>query len=105
MVSERRQTFVVLEPEVPVMVRVRAARTEDREIRDPRTRAIKVVTVLVLELSEVNGELRQTELSLTSRNAQDQLQPWISSGELMRRRLQITLRGHGYATEYETLLL
>ena len=100
-----RPTFLVLEPNIPVTIRVTRARLEDRETRDPVTGVVSLKQTLVLELSEVNSQTRVTSLSFLSRKAINSLQPYISSGEITRRRLEVTRRGQGYATEYEFRLL
>ena len=101
-------SFLVLLPNVPVTLRVRAARLEDRPVTDPKTRRAKVLSVLVLEVDQVNGADRQTTLSFTSFKAQQTIAPLANSGELFRRQVQVTYRpkgAFGFGTEYEVVLV
>ena len=101
-------SFLVLEPNKPVTLKVRAARLEDRVVTDPRTRQGKVLSVLVLDVTQVNGVERETSLSFTSFKAQQTIAPLANSGELFRRQVQVTYRpkgAFGYGTEYEVLLV
>lgn len=100
-----RPTFLALEPDTPVTVRVTSARLEDRETRDPATGIVSLKQALALEITEVNGQPLATSLSFLSAKAINALRPHIDSGEITRRRLQVTRRGRGYATEYEFRLL
>lgn len=94
-------SFVVLEPGRPVRLRARSARMETRDIRDPATERLKSADALVLDVYEVDGQPRETTLSLLSFKAQSALAPLINSGEAFRRELEITRRPRGFATEYE----
>ena len=98
-------SYIVLEPNVPARVKVAKARLEDRPIRDPDTNQSKVVSVLVLDVTELNGQPLQKELSFTSFKAQQALSPLINSGELMRKTLEVTYRPAGRLTNYEFRLL
>ena len=98
-------SFLVLEPNRPAELRVKAARLEDREITDSVKRQKKTLSILVLDVTEVNGKPMETSLSFTSFKAQQALAPLINSGELFRKRLWITMRGVGWSTEYEIRLL
>ena len=97
--------YIILETNVPTRVRVKGARQQDRPIRDPDTGKGKVVNVLVLDVTELNGQPMEKELSFTSFKAQQSLSPLINSGELFRKILEVTYRAKGYATEYEFRLL
>lgn len=102
---EPQPSFLALEPNRPYRLRASGARLEDREITDPVTRQPKRVSVLVLDITHVNGETQPTTLSFTAFKAQQALVPFVNSGELFRRTFQLTRRGVGYATEYELVLL
>ena len=105
MAIQPHPSFLVLEPNVPVRVKAKAARMETREITDPKTRQVKPLDMLVLDITEVNGVPEQTVLSFTSFKAQQALAPLVNSSELFRKVLEVTRRPRGYATEYELRLL
>ena len=105
MVFTPQASYIVLEPNVPARVRVKAARQEDRPIRDPDTGAAKVINVLILDVTELNGQAIQKELSFTSFHAQEDLAPLINSGEVFRKVLEVTYRPGGRLTRYEFRLL
>ncbi len=105
MVFTPQASYIVLEPNVPARLRVKAARQEDRPIRDPDTNAAKIINVLVLDVTEINGQTVAKELSFTSFNAQQELAPLINSGEIFRKVLEITYRPGGRLTRYELRLL
>ncbi len=97
--------YIVLEPNVPARVRVKAAQLQDRPIRDPDTNQAKMISVLVLSVTELNGQALEKELSFTSFKAQQMLAPLINSGELLRKVLEVTYRPAGRLTQYEFRLL
>ncbi len=105
MVFTPQASYIVLEPNKPTRVKVKAAKQEDRPISDPDTREAKILNVLVLAITEVNGQAVQKELSFTSFNAQQELAPLINSGELFRKTLEVTYRPGGRLTRYEFRLL
>lgn len=105
MVFTPQSSYIVLEPNVPARVRVKAARQEDRPVRDPDTGQAKVLNVLVLDVTELNGQAIQKELSFTSFNAQQDLAPLINSGELFRKVLEVTYRPGGRLSRYELRVL
>ena len=98
-------SFVVLKPNIPVRLRVSGSRQVEQTIIDPETQRAKPLSVYILEVTEVDGQPRQTTLSVTSYNLQQVLTPFINSGELFRRVLQLTRRGSGRGTHYEFQLL
>lgn len=98
-------SYLVLEPGRPVKVRVKDWRQEDRTITDPATKQPKSVNILVLSVSEVDGQPRETTLSFTSFKAQQLLAPLLNSGLVRSRVLEVVRRPAGYATEYEFRLL
>ena len=98
-------SFLVLKPNVPVRLRVRGVRQEEQLITDPETQQTKPLSVFLLDVTEVDGQPRVTTFSITSYNLQQALTPYIQSGELFRRILQVTKRGAGRGTKYEFQLL
>mgnify|MGYP001567325345 CR=1 FL=1 len=105
MVFTPQANYIILEPNTPVRLRVKAARQEDRPITDPVSRQPKIINVLVLDVTELNGQPLAKELSFTSFKAQQALAPLLNSGEAFRRILEVTYRPKGFATEYEFRVL
>lgn len=98
-------SFVLFPPDTPVRLRISGARMEDRVRVDPVTRKEGEVRALILDVTEVNGEVRRTTASFLSIKAQETLATYINSGEIFRRTVEITRRRSGYATTYEIRLL
>ena len=100
-----RPSFLKLQPGKPYIVLAKAARYEDRVITDPVSKQQKTLSVLVLDLVEVDGVDQETQLSFTSFKAQQALDPLLKAGQLLMRPLQVTWSPKGFATDYEFRIL
>lgn len=97
--------YVVLEPQKTKRLRFDRWSWEDRQIVDPQSRLNKTVKVMVLHVTEVDGQPADTLFSALSYKLQQTLAPLIDTGVLFTRRVDITWYPRGHATEYSVALV
>ena len=78
---------------------------EKRKIRDPITKRVKTLTVLVLHVIKLNDRTVDKKLSITSYKAQQTVYELYKKGVLLGRPIEICVYGEGFLREYQITLL
>lgn len=73
---------------------------EDRKHTDPKSRMIKTSKVMVFHAIEEDGAKVDKIFSVLSYKLQESLAPYVETGQIFTRHVEITKQGEDYATDY-----
>lgn len=97
--------YVVLEKEKPKRMLFDRWWWEDREITDPKTKRLKPARCMVFRVTQEDGEKVDKTYSVLAYKLQEQLAPYIETGQIFTRLVEITWYPRDYATEYAVRLI
>ena len=98
-------SFIPLESGKCYRIIVDDAWYERRKIRDPLSKRVKTVTVLVLHVVKLDGRDVDRLMSITSYKAQQTIWELIRKGVFFGRPVEICVYGEGFLREYQVTLL
>jgi hypothetical protein len=97
------ENYVKLVPDVEKVLRIREGsfRIEPRTIRDPHTKAPKIVNAAVMDVIEEDGVPVTKSFSTLGEKLAAALQVAHNNGTLYRNRIGIKRVGTGFVSEYQ----
>lgn len=97
--------YVKLKEGEPKLLKFTDSYVMDKEIFDEVSKRTKKVKTIQLIVSHVNGKPVDMEFSVLSMKLIERLQPFIETGDILRRTFKITKHGTGFYTKYEVEVL
>ena len=94
------KNYVELEPEKPKRMLLDRWWWEDRQITDPKSKMLKTSKVMVFHVTQEDGEKVDKIFSALAYKLQEMLAPYIETGQIFTRIVEITHYPRDYATEY-----
>lgn len=97
--------FVQLERDKPKQLLLDRFWWENRQISDPESKRLKWVKTMVFHVTQEDGEKVDKTFSALAYKLQESLAPYIETGELFYRLVEITWHPMGFATDYTVRLI
>lgn len=97
--------YVKLEKEKPKQMLFDRWWWEDRRITDPKTKRLKTAKIMVFHVTQEDREPVDKTFSALAIKLQETLAPYIETGQIFTRLVEITWYPQDYATDYAVRLI
>ena len=99
------QDILVPQLGIPVTVKLRNARTEQRVITSSDDGQKKTVPALLFDVVEKDGKPASSLYSVVSKKHAAAFRPYLDDGSYVSKTFRITKKGTGFNTEYQLQVL